>query len=346
MGRRLSGERPGKATVAAGVCLLAVAMGGAPWLQAQSCTTQAKMTPEVRTGIGDAAMSLADGVKAGDAAKVQTLTIAEFATNFAPTAYLVHNTATKVTNDTLQVEQVYLLDAQGRKAGDTSDAEFSCALSDTTAETDFAIPGLPPGLYGFAMVAATGERPYLLAFLLRKDAGVWKMAGFYPRATTAAGHDGLWYWRMARSDGADKETWLAWVLYGLADDLLRPANFVTSTNLDKLRTERSSAAPPELANGLSAETPLVVKGSDGTEYRFSSIGAEGSEDGKHLNLSLHVKADFMADAVAAKARNEAAARALLDSHKELRQGMQDVVVVAESEGHEPFVTEEPITNIQ
>ena len=73
------------------------------------------------------------------------------------------------------------------RGGDTSDADFSCPLMGTTSETDFAIGGLPPGLYVFAMVEATGDQPWLLSFLLQQDGGAWKLAGFYPQAT-----DGGW----------------------------------------------------------------------------------------------------------------------------------------------------------
>jgi hypothetical protein len=314
---------------------------------AQTCTTQAKMSTEVRTGLSDAALGLAQAVKASDTAKVQAGTVAEFAGSgaFAPTAFLVQSLAPKLGNDSLRVTQIYTLDAQGRKAGDTSEADFSCVLTGTTSETDFAIPALPPGVYGFAMVEATGERPWLLSFLMRQDGGAWKMAGFYPRARSAAGHDGVWYWTTARDDAKAKQLWLAWLLFGEADQLLRPANFVTSTNLDMLRSEQHAAAPPELGDGISAQTPMVLKAGDGPDYSFTSISAEGSEDGKQLDLMLHLRADTSADANAAKARNRAAAKALLDAHKELRKGFDRVLVFAEADGQAPLVTDETMAEI-
>jgi hypothetical protein len=321
--------------------------GAAPQLAGQSCTTQAKMTDGLRSGMHDAAQRLADAVQAGDAAKVQAGTVAEYAsdTAFAATSALVKDLAGKLGGDTLQVTQLYALDARNRKAGDTSDADFSCVLLGTTAETDFSIAGLPPGLYGFVLVEATGPRPWLLAFLLRQDGGVWKMAGFYPRARTAAGHDGQWYWNQAYKASKANQPWLAWVLFDEADQLLRPANFASSTKLDSLRSERRNAAPPELADGLSAETPLVVKASDGASYSFTGIGAEGSEDGKHLDLGLHLRAEPGQNAVAASARNRAAAKALLDAHKDLRQDFDRVLVFAEQAGQEPVVTEDSMQAI-
>jgi hypothetical protein len=323
-------------------------MGAGFSLGAQTCTTQANLSADTRSGIADAATTLAAAVKANEPAKVQAQTIAEYATNFAATNYLIENVAPRLTGDTLEVTQVYALDAKGRRSGDPSDAEFSCALSGSTSETDFSIGALPPGFYAFAMVEARGSEPWLLAFLLRQDSGVWKMAGFYPRARAAAGHDGLWYWKAAREDAAAKALWPAWLFYGEADLLLRPANFVTSTNLDKLRQEEHTATPPELADGISATTPLVLKAADGNEFRYTAINAEGSADGHKLNLSLHFAVDASApavDAAGSRARNLAAAKALLDAHKDLRPLFSGVSVFADVAGHGTVATEQSMADI-
>lgn len=325
-----------------------------PLLWAQACTTQARMSSEIRNGLSDAALRLAEAVQAGDSAKIQGLTIAEFSSPsaFAPTLSLMQSTSSRVANEALRVKQIYELDASSRAANDTSNADFSCPLTGSTSETDFAISGLPRGLYGFAMVEATGERPWLLSFLLRQDDGVWKLAGFYPRATTAAGHDGTWYWKSARTYAKADELWLAWIFYGEAAELLRPANFVTSTNLDGLLSERRRAAPAELMGGIGSNHPLVVKASDASnsnsgvaEYRLTDLSAAGSDDGKELNLVLHVATDDVSDPTVVTARSKAAAQAVLDAHVELRQALQRVWVFAEAEGHEPLVTEQTISNI-
>jgi hypothetical protein len=339
----------------------------APMLLAQGCTTQAGMATELRSALADKALELATAVEGNDASKVQSDTIAEFATNFGPTADLVHTTSSRVVGDRLRVTQIYELNASNRKAGDTSEAEFTCPLIGTVSETDFAIPGLPPGMYAFAMVEANGAKPWLLAFLLEQEGGQWKLAGFYPRARTAAGQDGLWYWRAARQDAKEKKLWLAWLFYGEAEDLLRPANFVSSTNLDLLETERRTAVPPELSDGIGLRTPLVVRDAAGatgagataagavrptagSDFRFIGISTEGSEDGKGLNLMLHLELEAGTDPVApdpatATARNTAAAAALLDAHRELRQEFENVWVIAESPGHGNFATEAKVANL-
>jgi hypothetical protein len=318
---------------------------------AQTCTTQARMTPDIRDGLSASVLTLARAVQVADVTKVQGLTIAEFssASAFGPTASLMQSTASRMGNGELRVVQIYELDARSRAANDTSDADFSCALTGSTSETDFAISGLPRGLYGFAMVEASGDHPWLLSFLLRQDDGVWKLAGFYPRASTAAGHDGDWYWKSARTYAKADELWLAWIFYGQAAELLRPANFVTSTNLDRLFSERRAAAPPELIGGIGSNHPLVLRASDGkggaVEYRFTGISAQGSDDGKELNLILHIPVDGVSDAATAIARSKAAAKALLDAHIELRQAFSGVWIFADSEGHTPLITEQTISNI-
>jgi hypothetical protein len=128
--------------------------------------------------------------------------------------------------------------------------------------------------------------------------------------------------------------------------LLRPANFATSTNLDRLRSEQRAAVPPELGEGISPETPLAVEGADGVQFRFTAISAEGSDDGKRLNLVLHLKADWIDDPAAARARNTAAAKALLDKHKELRTGFDGVSLFAESVGRDPFLTQQTMVQLQ
>lgn len=315
---------------------------------AESCTTQAKLPAETRSTLASVATELGDAVKAGDAAKIQSMTVAEFASSqqvFAPTAQLVHDVSTDVAGDSLTVTQLYLLDARDRQAGDTSEADFSCPLVNSISEADFSIPALPGGLYAFAMVEATGAKPWLLSFLLRQDAGTWKMAGFYPRARTAAGHDGGWYWNAAYAAGKAHQPWLSWLLYGEADQLLRPANFASSTKLDSLRSQRRSFAPPELANGVTPSAPLPLPLAAGTTAKLTGLEAHGSDDGQRLELVLHLAGAMQATDAQLSAEAKAAAQAFVDAHAELRAHFDTVVVFASADGREPVVSEQKLAAI-
>jgi len=323
----------------------ALLMGASVVAGAQTCTTQARMQAAMRTALADEALLLGSAVKADDSNAVKAATVAEYANNFAPIEYVIHNTTEKLKGDTLRVTQVYTLDASGRKAGDTSEADFTCPLQGTTAETDFSISSLPPGMYGFAMVeAAGGARPWVLAFLLQQENGAWKMAGFYPHARTAVGKDGLWYWNAARANVKTKP-WLAWLQYEEAYALLRPASFVSSTSLDKLTAEQHAGAPPQLSDGISAQTPLVLKGPGGQEFHFTSLANEAADDDRSLRLVLHYAAEPLAGAEANRVRDAAAAEAMINSHPELRQGYSAVIVFADMPGQNPSVLSLSMTEI-
>lgn len=319
---------------------------------AQNCTTQAKMLANQRQMLADATLQLANAVKSDDAGSVGKMADTDIAANFAPTGFLIRNLSEVIGGDTVQVTQLYQLDANAHVAGQGAPADFSCPLATGASEVDFSIQGLPPGLYAFTMAEASGPRPWMLSFLLHQQGGQWKMAGFYPHTRAAAGHDGLWFWNEARTQAKAGHSWSAWLRYGTADLLLRPANFVTTTHLDKLRSERSAAAPPELRDGLTAETPLVIKTPAAAGAKpgattldtaaITGLTAEGSEDGKRLNLVIHYRGDAPAgDSAAARARNQAVAQALLAAHPELRNGFDSVLVFADTTGGQPFATEFP-----
>jgi hypothetical protein len=303
------------------------------------------MAADMRQSLADVALALATAVKGNDTERVRSMSAPEIASNFDSTVFVIGQTSRAIANDTLHVTQLYRLDASARKPNDSAAADFGCALAGSTDEVDFSIPGLPPGVYAFAIVEAVGDRPWLLPILLQQQGTTWKMAGFYPHARTAAGHDGLWYWTTARADAKAGKKWLAWVLYGEADQLLRPANFVTSTHLDQLRSERRSNAPGELSNGISPEAPLVIKAKDGAEFHFTSLSSAATDDGKSLNLVLHYRVDSIGDPGAANTRNTAAASALLTAHPELREGFSGVNIFAEAQGQTPFITAQSIAEI-
>jgi hypothetical protein len=244
---------------------------------------------------------------------------------------------------------VYLLDGSQLKRGADGavpDAQFFCSLNKTVAETDFLIPGLAPGRYGFAIVDVNDvSAPWRLSFLLRQEQGNWTMAGFYPKALSAAGHDGLWYWTQARTMTAQKEHWDAWLYYQQAESLLLPANFIQSTHLEKLKGEEAASAPPALSDGVSAESPLVVKGPDGVEYHFTGLGVDDSLGQDKIDVTAHLKVDQLGDAAAAKKRNSDAMVALLAAYPEMRKPFHGVWIFAEAPGQNPFVTEQPMSEI-
>lgn len=332
-----------------GIGLLATGILVAAVASAEVCTTQSQMTATDRDALAAAARGLAAKVQANDVSGLQAATAVEYAKDFSGIGAVVGSTAAKVKGGMPIVEQVYLLDATQLKRGadgSMPDAQFFCSLNKTMAEADFLISGLAPGRYGFVMVDVTDtSTPWRLSFLLRQDQGQWVMAGFYPKALTAAGHDGLWYWTQARTMTAHKEHWNAWLYYQQAENLLTPVNFIQSTHLEKLKTEASAAAPPALSDGVSAEAPLVVKGPDGVEYHFTALGVDDSLAKDKIDITAHLKVDQIGDPVAARKRNSDAMVALLAAYPEMRKPFHGVWMFAEVPGQNPFATEQAMSEI-
>ena len=315
---------------------------------AEVCTTQSKMKDADWNALNAAAMNLATKVQANDVAGLRDATVAELSKDFGGIGNVVGSTSAKVKDGTLSVEQIFLLDGSELKRGaDGSfpDAQFDCSLSGTGGEVDFLIPQLPPGRYGFAIVDSKGAESWRLSFLLREDQGKWAMAGFYPRATTAAGHDGLWYWTQARQMAKSNERWNAYLYYQQAETLLRPANFVSSAHLEKLRAEATAASPPSVSEGVSASAPLVVKGTDGLEYKITGLGVDDSLGKEKLDVVVHVKADSLGDLAAQQKFEKAAMSALLGAYPELRKAFHGVWVFAEAPGQNPGVLEQAMADI-
>jgi hypothetical protein len=334
---------------------------------AETCTTQSGLSEPERDGLADAARSFALKIQANDAAALRASAIAELQKDFGSFLYLVGVTAPKLAGGTPTLDQVYLLDAASLKLnpdGSAPDAQFFCSLNRTTMEADFLIPSLPPGKYGFAIVNVAGPAgaatpaSWRLTFLLRQEQGKWLLAGFYPKPLTAAGHDGLWYWTQARQLAKDKQPWNAWLYYQAAQMLLRPADFVLSTHLDKLHTESTAAAPPALSEGVSPDAPLVVKSASGAEYHFTGLNVDDSLGQPTLDIAVHLHADLPPDPKpdakpdpkpdpnAANKRNSDAMSALLAAYPELRKPFHGVRMYADTTGQQAFVTEQPMADIK
>ncbi len=341
--------RPFATRVRYAVCLFFVSVAPLS-AHPESCTPQSQMKPAERETLAAAALALATKVQAADASGVRALSAPDLVGDFAAVSDVVGTTSPHLRKSTLVVQQVYELDASMLKpspSGTASEAQFLCNLNRTAAEAEFVIPGLPAGRYAFAMVDTAGlSAPWRLSFLFRQDEGRWLMAGFYPKPLTVAGHDGLWYWTQARQLSAQKQPWNAWLYLLQADALLQPAAFVGSSHLDKLRTEETSTAPRVVADGVTADTPLVVKAKDGAEFRFTSLALDDSLNAPAPDLAVRLKADTLPDAAATRKRNIAAMSALLAAYPELRKPFHGVWMYASAAPNQPvYPTEQAMTDI-
>jgi hypothetical protein len=305
-------------------------------LHAESCTMPSQMAAADNSAITAAGLSFAGWVKTNDVAGVKASTIPQYAENFDGIAAAISATSPKIAGDALSVINLYILDASDHTG--IKDAQFFCTLSNSAGEVIFSLPALPAARYAFVTVRAQGTQGvWNLSFVLRQSGSDWQLAGFIPKPATAAGHDGLWYWTQARAYAKQNQHWNAWLYYAEADTLLSPVDFVSSTNRDKLHAEQEAAQPTELAaNGISAEHPLIPHG---VVFAYTAIGTQESQDGKLLELGVHVAATDVSDPAAVRERSMKALSALLAAYPELRSAFTGAWVYSDVPGQSPFGTE-------
>jgi hypothetical protein len=309
----------------------------APPAQAVSCKAQAEIPAADRDAIVAAAKTLASDVQSGNSAAVKANTIPSVAANFDSIAKGVDAMAPLIKGAAITVNNVYSLDASDLKASD-EEVQFFCNAADPTTQVTFAIPHLPQGRFAFAVVHASGvAKPQQLSMLLELD-GQWKLAGFFPRPLTAAGHDGLWFWKQARGFAQKKQNWNAYFYYTTAAYLLAPANFLTSSNLDKLVSETQATKPA----GLPGEVPMSLA-ADGKNYAVTGLRTDDAFNG--LDLVVRYVAPSSSDAVAARAETVNVMKALLKAHPELRDGFHGLWVFADGAGGAVFSLEQPMSEI-
>jgi hypothetical protein len=315
---------------------------------AETCVTQSAMTQSDRDTLVHAGQQFAALTAANDADAVRAQTMPQFAQDFGGIADAIHTAAPKLQGASFVPDTVWILDASTSKPGadgSAQDAQFFCNLNRGSLQTSLLIPALPPGRYALVVLNAVGTaEPYQIAMLLRQSTpGPWQMGGLFPRATTAGGHDGVWFWKAARDYAAKKQSWNAFVYYNEAEQLLKPVSFLSSSHLDLLQAERSKAAPSALSAGISTGQPLVIAGKAGAEVRVTSLEALNAPAQAGIDLLAHIHTeDAVSDPVASRARNAAAAKAIVAAYPELRSAFHGVWIVADLPNGTTFVSEEPM----
>ncbi|HEX4286187.1 MAG TPA: hypothetical protein VHZ28_13925 [Terracidiphilus sp.] len=305
-----------------------------------SCKTQAAMTEAERAPIVQAARQIALDVQGGRAADLKAATVPAVAANFSSIEQSAAALTPLISRATITVDAVYKLDASDAKPGDEQQ-QFFCGSADSNLHATFSIQHLPPGQFAFALVHATGlSKPQQIALLLQSlnAGGPWQLAGFFPKPLSMAAHDGLWYWKQARTYAQKKQMWNAWFYYSTAVSLLQPAGFFSSANLEKLVDEQETARPAD----LPGTTPLTVKGED-TTYTVTSLRTDDALGG--LDLVAHYNSTS-SDPVANRTHTIAVMRGLLTLHPELREGFHGLWVFADAgPGGQAFSLEQPMSDL-
>jgi hypothetical protein len=308
-----------------------------------TCMTQSQMTASQRTPLEESAKMLGANVQSGNAAAVQAQTIPAVASQFNGIAGSIQAINADIRSASVTVDNLYVLDATDLKA--PGEAQFFCGVSGSPLTVVVTIPNLPPGRYALAILHATGvQQPQQISLVLQNEppgSPIWKLAGFFTKPMTLAGHDGIWYWRQARDYAARHDNWDAWFYYQTAQSLLQPVDFLSSPNLDKLQHETDQTKPGDLP-GLD---PMRLNA--GTQA-FQITNLHTGVLSNQLDLVVTYNAAPNQDLVQARAQVTAVMRALLQQHPELAQAFHGLWVYAAVAGSNqtPFALELPIDQIQ
>jgi hypothetical protein len=292
---------------------------------AQTCQSAADMDASVRAALESAARRYFEMSARGDAATLQQNSIVTVAANFSGIAAAIKENQVAFSGAKAVVRPPFLLTAEG--AEPLARAEFLCGVFGKTGQTKdsavFVLNNLPPGKYGVATLDANGSQDSkTLTLILQQVGGDWKLAGFFPRPSLAAGHDAAWFTQRARDFKNKSQKHNAWLYYREAIFLSSPVDIMSTLATDKLYDEAQSMQPSDLpANGNSADLAA-----GGRVYRLLDIFP--LIVGKDLDVGVKYQAADVSNSAQTFQENMKVGRALLAKFPELRDAFAGVEVRA------------------
>ena len=305
--------------------------------KAASCMAQAQMTIAQRDALSSAARTMFGEVQSGDVQALRANTIPAVAADFNGIADSIGTLKPLVQQAAITVDSLYALDAPIDSLG-AARTDFYCG----TPVVALNFTDLPPGNYALAILHATGvPQPQQISLILSETAQHrWMLAGFFSRPIIEAGHDGLWYWVLARKYAQRSMNWNAWLYFRTAAYLLDPVEFLSSPNLEKLQHEQDRVHP----DGISGINPLLLD-VNGSALKVTAIGTTATFGA--LDIEVHYTPNA---AQAAQLRDPSAARrqvtdvmtGLLALRPELREAFHGLWVQADGESAPLYSLELPM----
>ncbi len=289
----------------------------------QGCQTRDEIPAQAKTTMESAAQQVFDQAGRGDVNSLRASAIPSLQSSFNRIAAAVNDNKAAFTGARPQLRIDFLLDT-----GPTSSPEgrFFCgafgAGGQSANSAEFNIPGLPVGKYAIVIQDFIGNKgPYALTTIFQEMSG-WKLAGFYVRPESAAGHDGIWYLQRARDYKAKGQNHNAWFYYVTSWDLLAPVTFMDSGVLSKITQESNDIRPKDVPVG---DKPVNFSANGKT---YSMIDMSTFRTGTTFDLSIRYAVSSTADFNATQAEARSLANALAAQYPELKEGFNNLLVHA------------------
>jgi hypothetical protein len=347
-------------------CSVALLMLSAPPAPAQTCQTDADLDAPTHSAIEAAANKYFALAAKGDAAALQQNSIPSVANAFSGIADAIHNHQLDFANAHATTRSLFQLTASG--SAPIGRAEFLCGVfgksGQTASSAVFVLNDLPPGAYAIAILdvknvvknddaksdtktdakndpgkpVPNSDTTFTAAFILQQLDSAWKLAGFYVKPTTTAGHDSVWFTDRAHEFITKTQPHNAWFYLLEARNLATVVPFMSTRDTDRLYDESQKLPSPDAPEGFP---PTLAAA--GQTYKIKSLFAYGIAG--ELNLVLKYDYPDISNTVQAYAANQAVAKALVAKWPELRDGFGAVVARATDPVGKDFGTLVPMKDL-
>ncbi|MGA3088155.1 MAG: hypothetical protein ABSD75_06060 [Terriglobales bacterium] len=310
---------------------------------AQVCQSAADMEASVRLTLENAAKRYFEMSARGDSASLKQNSIASVAASFAGIEAAVKENQATFSAAQATIRPPFLLVADGPEM--LARAEFLCGVFGRSGQTKdsavFVLPNLPPGKYGVAIVDVNGAHETMTLTLVLEQAGSdWKLAGFFPKSSQAAGHDAAWFTARAGDFKAKSQNHDAWLYSREAIALSAPVDFMSTLTTDKLYDALQAAQPSDMpANGNTTDLST-----SGKVYHLTEIFPMAA--GNDLDLVVKYQAADVSDTARAFQENTAVIKALVARFPELRDAFAGVVARAVEPSGRDYGTLLPMKDIK
>jgi hypothetical protein len=321
--------------VVAAAVLLATPVAGL----AATCTMQDEMPAAEQSALADTGMRLLQAIAGQDEATVKAALLPAEANAWSGIQSAVQQAGPLINGGHVQFRDAFLLDASSQAA--PADTEFFCSNAGGTMNITLSMHELPPGRYAVLLAdalgaAQAGQIGLVLALNGSGSASAWQLAGLSVRPGSLDSHDGVWYWKRARSL-ATADPWSAWFSYDLAAYLQLPFDFVSSPNLQKLRQEQQQISPAP-----QAALPLSLTAGDRT-WKVDAVGIDTSL--REPDLDVVYESAGVTDPAAQRTEATSVMSAFLKAQPSLRANFHGLWAIAVKNGQRTPVMELPMAQI-
>jgi hypothetical protein len=304
---------------------------------AATCTMQDEMPAADQTALADAGMRLVQAIAGQDETTVKAALLPAEASEWGGIQAAVEQAGPLIGNGHVQFRDGFLLDASSQAA--PADTEFFCSNASGSLNITLSMHELPPGRYAVLLADAlgaplAGQLGLVLAW--NGSASAWQLAGLSVRPGALDSHDGVWYWKRARSL-AQADPWSAWYDYDLAAYLQLPFDFLSSPNLQKLRQEQQQISPAP-----QSVFPLSLADGDRT-WKIDSVGVDASL--RAPDLDVVYESTGVTDPAALRTEATSVMSAFLKSQPSIRANFHGLWAIAVKNGQRTPVMELPMTQI-